>query len=123
MTGQEVLRQLLPADVEVPTSFETIGHVLHLNLKEQVLALAAAPLILNCVTFEGQHTPYERVIADVLLDKVIATALRKCRVLMSCAAGAQRAHHRQQSRHYSKQVQGLRYEGECMFDVRFMYHV
>ena len=36
MTGQEVLRQLLPAEVEVPTSFETIGHVLHLNLKEQV---------------------------------------------------------------------------------------
>ena len=37
--------------MEVPTGFETIGHVLHLNLKEQ-------------------HTPYERVIADVLLDKV-----------------------------------------------------
>jgi hypothetical protein len=53
MTGHEVLRQLLPAEVaqaqaalrcprtslcaqvEVPTSFETIGHVLHLNLKEQ----------------------------------------------------------------------------------------
>jgi hypothetical protein len=36
MTGHEVLRQLLPPEVEVPTSFETIGHVLHLNLKEQV---------------------------------------------------------------------------------------
>ena len=36
MTGHDVLRQLLPPGVEVPTSFETIGHVLHLNLKEQV---------------------------------------------------------------------------------------
>ena len=73
MTGHDVLRQLLPAEVgqeirhdssvliyraqvEVPTGFETIGHVLHLNLKEQ-------------------HAPYERVIADVLLDKVQRTSL------------------------------------------------
>jgi hypothetical protein len=83
MTGHEVLRQLLPAEVEVPTSFETIGHVLHLNLKEQVACDAAQS---NClpprrlvtselaccdgVTLDGQHGPYERVIADVLLDKV-----------------------------------------------------
>jgi hypothetical protein len=86
MTGHDVLRQLLPADVEVPTSFETIGHVLHLNLKEQVSRDAAPPATFNSlpprpavtfalpycvvVTLDEQHGPYERVIADVLLDKV-----------------------------------------------------
>ena len=83
-----MLRQLLPAEVEVPTSFETIGHVLHLNLKEQVPPPAAAPLfqqVFHFVTFEAQHAPYERVIADVLLDKV--QSLCRCRCpSFSCTA-------------------------------------
>ncbi len=85
MTGQEVLRQLLPAEVEVPTSFETIGHVLHLNLKEQVQSRPPVP-VFHFVTFEAQHAPYERVIADVLLDKVQPP----CR--LRCAAEAHRCH-------------------------------
>ena len=31
----EVLRRLLPADVAVPTAFETVGHVAHLNLSAE----------------------------------------------------------------------------------------
>lgn len=46
----EVLRDLLPADVEVPTGFETIGHIAHLNLREE-------------------HLPFKRTIGQVFLDK------------------------------------------------------
>lgn len=33
----QVLRSLIPAGIEVPTSFETIGHIAHLNLKDDQL--------------------------------------------------------------------------------------
>jgi hypothetical protein len=35
--ADQVLKQLLPDGVEVPSSFESIGHIAHLNLKEEVL--------------------------------------------------------------------------------------
>jgi tRNA (guanine37-N1)-methyltransferase len=48
LSTEQVLRQLLPAGVEVPSSFETVGHIAHLNLREEVL-------------------PYKKLIAQVRL--------------------------------------------------------
>lgn len=50
MSTDEVLRQVLPSGAEVPSSFETVGHVAHLNLRDELL-------------------PHRRAIAQVLLDK------------------------------------------------------
>ena len=47
---QEVLTKILPAGVEVPLSFETVGHIAHFNLRE-------------C------HEPYKYIIGQVVLDK------------------------------------------------------
>ena len=34
-TAEEILRAILPADItEVPSAFETIGHIAHVNLRE-----------------------------------------------------------------------------------------
>ena len=44
------LQTLLPASVDVPTSFETVGHVAHLNLRDEAL-------------------PYRHLIGRVLLEK------------------------------------------------------
>ena len=46
----ETIAHLLPADVPVARSFETVGHVAHLNLREE-------------------HAPYAALIARVILDK------------------------------------------------------
>ncbi|KAJ4816311.1 tRNA (guanine(37)-N1)-methyltransferase [Rhynchospora pubera] len=46
----ELLEALLPEDIIVPSGFETIGHVAHLNLREE-------------------HLPYKKLIAQVVLDK------------------------------------------------------
>ena len=50
LTAEQVLRKLLPDGMEVPSAFETIGHVAHLNLREE-------------------HAPYKALIGEVLLDK------------------------------------------------------
>lgn len=50
-TAEEILRMVLPAHVDVPTSFEMAGHVVHLNLRADQL-------------------PYKRVIGQVILDKL-----------------------------------------------------
>ena len=51
LTTEQVLRALLPARItEVPTGFETAGHVAHLNLRDEVL-------------------PYKYLIGQVILDK------------------------------------------------------
>jgi len=43
----QVLRRLLPMSVDVPTAFETVGHMAHLNLREQ-------------------HIPFKHLIGQVL---------------------------------------------------------
>lgn len=50
LTANEVFRQLIPLAKEWPASFETAGHVAHLNLREEML-------------------PYKKLIGQVLLDK------------------------------------------------------
>jgi tRNA (guanine37-N1)-methyltransferase len=51
-TVQSILSKVLPAEVlPPPTGFEQIGHVIHLNLKEQ-------------------HLPYKRLIGSVILDRL-----------------------------------------------------
>lgn len=59
-TAEEVLRQLLPAQVDVPGSFETVGHIAHLNLREE-------------------QEPYKHLIGQVILDKspAIRTVVNK----------------------------------------------
>ena len=49
-SADECFKKLLPADVEAPASFETIGHVAHLNLRDS-------------------HEPFKHVIGQVILDK------------------------------------------------------
>ncbi|CDF32206.1 unnamed protein product [Chondrus crispus] len=46
-----VLRNVLPEGVTVPTSFETVGHIVHVNLREE-------------------HEEYKKVIGAVMLDKL-----------------------------------------------------
>lgn len=60
-------QELLPSGLECPSSFETVGHIAHLNLREELL-------------------PYKQLIGEVLLDKngpTIKTILNKAR----CTAG------------------------------------
>ncbi|KAI6690434.1 hypothetical protein NL676_027262 [Syzygium grande] len=46
----EILEALLPKGMIVPSAFETVGHIAHLNLREE-------------------HAPYKKLIAKVVLDK------------------------------------------------------
>ncbi|KAL5548081.1 hypothetical protein UlMin_003312 [Ulmus minor] len=46
----EILEVLLPEDMIVPSAFETVGHIAHLNLRDE-------------------HLPYKKLIAKVILDK------------------------------------------------------
>ncbi len=53
-SANAALRVLLPPAVEVPASFETVGHIAHLNLREEQL-------------------PFRKIIGQVLLD-----VMREC---------------------------------------------
>lgn len=44
------MQRLLPAGIEVPSAFETVGHIAHLNLRDEAL-------------------PYKKLIGEVILDK------------------------------------------------------
>ncbi|KAL5228601.1 hypothetical protein ABZP36_016866 [Zizania latifolia] len=46
----EVLEALLPEGIIIPAGFETVGHIAHLNLRDE-------------------HLPYKKLIAQVVLDK------------------------------------------------------
>ena len=58
--SDEILRATLPDGMDVPSSFETIGHIAHLNLRPE-------------------HEPFKYLIGAVILDKnpVIKTVINK----------------------------------------------
>ena len=60
LSAAEVIRKLLATTVVVPTAFESIGHIAHLNLRPE-------------------HAPYRHAIGQVLLDKnpIIRTVINK----------------------------------------------
>lgn len=49
---EEIMKELLPSDVVIPSSFEIIGHIAHLNLR--------APQL-----------PYKHLIGQAILDVVV----------------------------------------------------
>lgn len=66
MTVTEVLQNYLPDGVEVPSSFEAIGHIAHLNLRDHAL-------------------PFKYLIGQVILDKnpTIRTVVNKVGTITS----------------------------------------
>ncbi|KAK9840974.1 hypothetical protein WJX81_003444 [Elliptochloris bilobata] len=60
LTADQVLRRLLPRGTEVPCAFETVGHIAHVNLRDELL-------------------PHKRLVGQVLLDKnpAIRTVVNK----------------------------------------------
>ncbi|XP_011496707.1 PREDICTED: tRNA (guanine(37)-N1)-methyltransferase [Ceratosolen solmsi marchali] len=60
----EVLNAILPEDIEVPTSFSQVGHIIHLNLRNEQL-------------------PYKNVIGQVYLDKIpnVKTVVNKVNII------------------------------------------
>ena len=60
LSTEEVLSQLLPTGTEIPSSFEQVGHIAHLNLRDSLL-------------------PYKNIIGQVILDKnqAIKTVVNK----------------------------------------------
>lgn len=82
LLADAVLKVLLPPGLEAPTSFETVGHIAHLNLRDELL-------------------PFKAMIGRVLLDKnspSIRTVLNKvcecCAKLASSEALFAGGHHR-----------------------------
>ena len=61
---ETVLKKLLPEGVDIPGSFETVGHIAHVNLRDE-------------------HKGYEKLIGQVLLDKnpKLATVVNKTETL------------------------------------------
>jgi tRNA (guanine37-N1)-methyltransferase len=59
-SADEILGATLPDGMDVPSSFETIGHIAHINLREE-------------------HEPYKHLIGQVILDKnpIIRTVVNK----------------------------------------------
>jgi len=74
-SAHEILQAILPPAMEVPTSFETIGHIAHLNLPEAPPELDAQP--------EGTWAAHKRIIGQVILDKnpCIRTVVNKVGVI------------------------------------------
>ena len=60
LSVEEVLRKVLPNGVEIPSSFEQVGHIAHLNLRDEVL-------------------PFKHTIGQVIIDKTptIKTVVNK----------------------------------------------
>ncbi|KFH04826.1 Met-10+ like-protein [Toxoplasma gondii VAND] len=55
LTAEEAMKKLVPADLDMPRRYETVGHIAHLNLREHLL-------------------PYRFLIARLLLDKQLGLA-------------------------------------------------
>ena len=60
LSVDEVLRKILPERVEIPSSFEQVGHIAHLNLRDEVLQ-------------------FKHIIGQVIMDKTptIRTVVNK----------------------------------------------
>lgn len=60
----QILRGILPEEIEVPTSYSIVGHILHLNLRDA-------------------HLPYKAIIGQVYLDMVpnVRTVLNKIDII------------------------------------------
>ena len=50
LNAVQVLQKMLPSHLEVPSAFEQVGHIAHLNLRDELL-------------------PYRHLVGEVLLDK------------------------------------------------------
>jgi len=50
LTQDEIMRTILPANMEIPSGYEQIGHIAHLNLRDE-------------------HEPYKYLIGQVILEK------------------------------------------------------
>ena len=63
-TSQQVLSDLLPTKMDIPSSYESVGHIVHLNLRDEQL-------------------PYKMAIGQVFLDKLpnIRTIVNKTTLL------------------------------------------
>ena len=61
LSAAEILRALLPAHVDAPSAFETVGHLAHLNLRPE-------------------HEPHKALIGQVILAKNprLRTVVNKC---------------------------------------------
>ncbi|KAJ3366622.1 tRNA(m(1)G37)methyltransferase, partial [Kappamyces sp. JEL0680] len=49
----QILRAIIPENLEIPQSFATVGHIAHFNLRKE-------------------HEPYKKIIGQVVLDKNVA---------------------------------------------------
>ncbi len=55
-TMREVLRRILPSHIMIPTSFEAVGHIAHLNLDneheeyKELIAEVSHPTVMRCQT-------------------------------------------------------------------------
>ncbi|XP_031370203.1 tRNA (guanine(37)-N1)-methyltransferase-like isoform X1 [Apis dorsata] len=60
----DILRAILPKEIEVPTSYSIIGHIVHLNLRDI-------------------HLPYKTIIGQVYLDTIpnVRTVLNKINII------------------------------------------
>jgi tRNA (guanine37-N1)-methyltransferase len=59
-TTEEILRSILPSELDVPSAFETIGHIAHLNLRQE-------------------YDQFKNIIGQVIIDKskLIKTVVNK----------------------------------------------
>jgi tRNA (guanine37-N1)-methyltransferase len=59
-TAEQILRAIIPPELDVPGSFATVGHIAHFNLREE-------------------YEPYKKIIGDVILTKAhnIKTVVNK----------------------------------------------
>lgn len=54
---EQVLRSIIPPQVEIPGSFSAVGHIIHLNLREEQL-------------------PFKWIIGAIMLDRCSQTNIR-----------------------------------------------